>query len=125
MTHYFDATGDSHIDRVALDQGIDQMVRLLTRAALRVDRRRTAGVVVAGRKPGVAHDVIRLLTSLGDTTADDLFDIAGSHSIPFENGRLHLSQKMSRVNSRQIPLDHLPTRNGCSHRIDDHCFSHA
>ncbi len=125
MAHDFHTAGDAHIDAATLDESIDQMIRLLTGSALRVNGRGTAGVVVAGGKPCMTNDVIRLLPRLGHTPADHLFDLRRWQIISLTDRRLNLAQQVSRMNPGQIALDHLPPCDGRTNGIDDHCFNHG
>ena len=74
--HGLDAAGDAGVDGVGADEVGDEVVGLLGRAALAVDRggRHLVGQALA--QPGRAGDVGGLLAGLGDATADDLLDAA-------------------------------------------------
>ena len=65
-----------HVDAARLDERADEVVGLLARAALRVDRRAGDACSCLPRaEPGVARDVVRLLARLRDAAADDLLDL--------------------------------------------------
>ena len=75
--HRLDATRDADVDRAGGDQPGDEVVGLLSAAALAVDG---GGADVLGqtrRQPRHPADVVGLLPVLGHAAADDLLDLAG------------------------------------------------
>ena len=74
---------NARIDRPDLHQRANEVVRLLAGAALRVDRRPAGVPALAGRQPGIASDVVRLLASLGDAAANHLLNLLRVNAGPF------------------------------------------
>ena len=63
-------------------------------SALVVDRRGADGIGKAGRQPGVAGDVGRLLPGLGDTSPDDEPDIGRVDARTPDRPGLHRTQQI-------------------------------
>jgi hypothetical protein len=100
------------------------VVGLLRRSALGVDRRSTAGPVVALGEPGLARDVVRLLARLGHAAADHLLDVRALDPVALQERRLDAAQQMGGVHPGEISLDHLAPADRGSDRVDDDGFSH-
>ncbi len=110
--HRLDAAGDADVDAPALDQGGDQVVRLLARSALRVDGRGADLVGRADRQPRVAHQVAGLLAGLGDAAADDLLDVVHADPGALEHALQRQRQQFGGVESVQPPDARLPPSDG-------------
>jgi hypothetical protein len=101
------------------------VVRLLARAALRVDRRAGDAVVLAARQPGVAGHVVRLLAGLRDAPADDLLDGGGIDAGSLDDRLLHAGEQMRWVERAQGSLLGLTLADRGPQGLDDDCLSHA
>ena len=75
VAHVLDARADDHVVDTGRDECRAEVHRLLRRAALAVDRRRSGLDREALLQPRVARDVERLLADLLDTPRDDVLDL--------------------------------------------------
>ena len=126
VAHQLHTARDADIDRAALDQRADQVVRLLTAAALDIDRRSGRRVVIRRLgEPGVAGDVVRLFASLGHTATKDLIDVLGRHPGLVDHGALHLPEQGRSVETGKIALPHFSSGNRATYRFDDDGFRHG
>src|SRR5215813_752606 len=99
--HGLDAASDADVDRACCDQARHEVIGLLGRAALSVDRRRRDRVWQSCSEPCIARDVGGLLAGLGDATAHDLLDRCGFDAGAGDD-RLHgQAQQHGRMNTRQ------------------------
>ena len=112
------------VDRARRDERADQVVRLLARAALGVDRRAAGLEGLARRQPGVARDVVRLLAGLRHAAADHLLDVGGIDARLLAEPELHLREQLPGVQAREIALAHLAAGDRRSQRFDDDGFAH-
>src|SRR5262249_41244064 len=124
VAHHLETARDAAVDAARLDQRAHEMVGLLARPALRVDRRAARVPGLAGPEPGVAGDVVRLLAGLGDAAADQLLDLLRIDPRLLEQAELHLGQQLARVQTREVPLAHLAPCDRRPKRLDDHGFTH-
>ena len=120
--HGLDAAGDPHLDGVGGDEVVHEVVGLLGRAALAVDRRRRHLVgepLLEPRRPG---DVGGLLAGLGDAAADDLLHRRRVDAGPLDQFDLGGTEEGGGVGTREPAV---PLADGRAHRLDDHCLSHV
>ena len=82
--HRLDPTGDPGIDGIGTDQIGHEVIGLLRRSALTVDRGRRSLIGKPLAQPGRPGHVRCLLAGLGDTAADDLLDLAGIDPGPLD-----------------------------------------
>ena len=99
----------------------DQVIGLLRRAALAVDRGRRHLERETGGEPGVARHVRALLAGLGHAAADDLLDLAGVDPRPLHDRDLRRGQQLGRVQAGERAAA-LADRG--PHRFDDHGLGH-
>ena len=125
VAHLLDAARDPGVDAAGGDETGHEVVGLLRRAALRVDRaarRRVREHVVPGRQPRVAGDVASLLARLGHAAADDLLDRAGVDPRPLDDLDQGVTEDLGRLQLRQ-PAVALADR--CADGLDDDWRAHA
>ena len=104
VAHLLDAARDARVHAAGGDETGHEVVGLLRRAALRVDRAARGRVrehVVPGRQPRVARDVAPLLPRLGHAAADDLLDRAGVDARPLDDLDQGVTEDLGRLQLRQ------------------------
>ena len=114
--HRLDAAGEDDVDDPTAHQRRTQVRRLLRRPALRVDRGGADADREAGREPGGARDVERLLAGLGNAPGDDLPHLGRIDARPVDDGALHVGEEVGRVHARQPAVAPAEWRTG---RLDD------
>ena len=120
--HHLDPARDAGVDGAGGDEPGDEVVGLLRRSALAVDRRHTRRLRQPGVQPGVAPDVARLLAALRHAPRDDLLDFVRFDAGASDDLALHVAEGERRMQPCQ-PAVALP--DGCADRLDDHGFGHA
>ena len=119
--HGLNSAGDTDVDGPGSDQSGDEMARLLARSALGVHGCGSDFKGLARSQPGVASNVVGLLTGLGDTASDDLLNHTRLYASPLDYLKLRHSQELSRMESCQPPFTLADRR---THRLDNHWLGH-
>ena len=120
--HGLDPTGDADLDGIGTDQIGHEIVGLLSRAALAVDRGGRGLVGEALAQPGGPGHVGRLLTGLRDAAADDLLDRARVHAGPLHQLDLGMAEELGGVEAGH-PSVALADRR--AHCFDDDGLGHG
>ena len=120
--HRLDPTGDAGVDGIGADQVGHEVVGLLGRAALAVDRGGGDLVGQALAQPGRAGHVGSLLPGLGHASADDLLDVARIDPGPLDQLDLGVAEQLGGVESGQPAVALADRSADC---FDDHWLGHA
>ncbi len=110
------------VDGAHRDEPGDQPVGLLAAAALAVDRHCADVLRQPGDQPADPGDVVGLLTELGDTAADDLFDVAGVDAGLFHESLLSCAKQLGGVQAGQPAV---PLTDGTASGFNDDRVTHS
>ena len=120
--HGLDPARDHDVGPARGDEAGGQVVGLLRRAALRVDRRARDRVGQAGAQPRVAGDVRPLLAGLRHAAADHLLDERWIDAGPVDERAVDDAERLLGVHAGQeaaAPADRGPDG------LDDHGVAHG
>ena len=120
--HRLDTACNANINRAARNQSCDEVIGLLRAATLAVDGGGAHFFGQPSGQPRHPRDVVRLFPILGDTTANDLLDLASLDADLLHQCLLHRAQQLRGVKARE-PSCALADR--ATGRLDDDWIAHA